>query len=54
MTRSTSYKNKLDDAIILNYEVYGEGVPILLIHGFGCDLSLMKEAAEPIFSKKTQ
>ena len=54
MTRSISDKNKLDDAIILNYEVYGEGLPILLIHGFGCDLSLMKEAAEPIFSKKTQ
>lgn len=33
---------------ILNYEVVGEGIPILSIHGFGCDTRLMKGCMEPI------
>jgi len=32
------------------YETYGEGVPVLMIHGFGPDHRLMKGCMEPIFA----
>lgn len=31
------------------YEEIGEGKPIVLIHGLGCDMRLMKSCMEPIF-----
>lgn len=33
----------------INYEIYGDGVPILMIHGWGVDHRLMKGCMEPIF-----
>jgi len=39
---------KVTNAII-NYDVVGEGIPILLIHGFALDMHVMKGAYEPIF-----
>lgn len=41
-----NYKNKSK----LHYEVYGDGMPILLIHGLGCDMELMKECHEQNFN----
>lgn len=37
--------------IKINYEVLGTGKPILIIHGLGCDLEMMKACMEPIFQK---
>ena len=34
------------------YESYGEGVPVLMIHGFYPDHRLMKGCMEPIFSSR--
>jgi pimeloyl-ACP methyl ester carboxylesterase len=31
------------------YEVYGEGIPVLMIHGWGPDHRLMKGCMEPVF-----
>jgi pimeloyl-ACP methyl ester carboxylesterase len=36
----------------LYYEIYGEGTPILMIHGFELDHRVMKGCMEPIFEKK--
>jgi pimeloyl-ACP methyl ester carboxylesterase len=33
------------------YEVYGEGKPILCIHGFSCDHHIMAGCLEPIFAQ---
>lgn len=33
----------------LYYEMYGEGTPILMIHGWGVDHRLMKGCMEPVF-----
>lgn len=38
--------------ILLNYEIIGSGIPVLLIHGLGCDMNLMKGCMEPIFQKQ--
>ncbi len=35
----------------INYDIIGEGIPVLLIHGFSLDNNVMKGAYEPIFSK---
>lgn len=35
--------------IDLYYECIGEGKPIVLLHGLGCDHRLMKGCMEPIF-----
>ena len=35
------------------YETYGEGEPVLMIHGFGPDHRLMKGCMEPIFASRT-
>lgn len=39
--------------ISVNYEVIGEGSPILIIHGFFVDHRLMKGCMEPVFEKKS-
>ena len=39
-----------DDELLLNYEIMGEGQPVLLIHGLACDMNLMKGCMEPVFS----
>ncbi len=36
---------------ILNYETSGSGVPVLIIHGWGIDHTVMQAAFEPVFSK---
>lgn len=41
---------KLND-ITINYEEYGEGIPIIMLHGYYSDLRLMKGCMEPIFAK---
>ncbi len=33
----------------INYEIYGEGIPILMIHGWSPDHRLMKGCMEPLF-----
>jgi len=33
----------------INYEIYGEGIPILMIHGWSVDHRLMKGCMEPVF-----
>jgi len=33
------------------YEEFGEGEPILIIHGLACNIELMKGCIEPIFKK---
>lgn len=35
----------------IHYQVYGDGKPVVLLHGMGCDLRLMKGCLEPIFQK---
>lgn len=35
--------------INMNYEIIGDGKPVLLLHGFGCSLELMKYCMEPVF-----
>lgn len=39
--------------IDINYEIIGEGIPVLMIHGYYADLRLMKGCMEPIFEKKS-
>ncbi len=36
----------------LNYEIYGEGTPILMLHGYTPDHRLMSGCLEPIFKKR--
>ncbi|WP_238883739.1 alpha/beta fold hydrolase [Clostridium sp. YIM B02551] len=38
--------------LTLNYEIIGEGKPILMIHGYGVDHRIMTGCMEPIFSEK--
>lgn len=35
----------------LHFEIHGEGIPILMIHGFSPDMNLMKGCMEPFFKK---
>ncbi len=35
----------------MNYEIIGDGIPVLLIHGLCVDHNIMKGAYEPIFTK---
>lgn len=35
--------------IKINYEIYGEGIPVLMIHGWSVDCRLMKGCMEPVF-----
>lgn len=34
------------------YEIYGEGIPVLMLHGFPLDHNVMKACMEPIFLKR--
>lgn len=36
---------------IINYEIIGEGTPVLIIHGWGISSHTMKGAFEPIFNR---
>lgn len=36
----------------INYEIYGEGKPFLLIHGYSVDHKLMSGCMEPLFDKR--
>lgn len=36
----------------LFYESYGTGMPILMLHGFGCDHRLMTGCMEPLFTEQ--
>ncbi|MCD7126711.1 alpha/beta hydrolase [Limosilactobacillus agrestis] len=38
----------------LHYDIRGDGTPVLLIHGLGCDMNLMIDAFEPIFTNETR
>ena len=38
---------------IINYEIEEHGKPIIILHGLGCDLNMMKACLEPIFKKKS-
>ncbi len=40
------YKNK---DVVIDYEEYGEGIPILMIHGYSVDKTCMVNSFEPIF-----
>lgn len=35
----------------INYEIYGEGIPILMIHGWDVDHRLMEGCMEPVFQE---
>ena len=37
----------------INYEIEGEGKPIIILHGLGCDHNMMKACLEPVFTKKS-
>lgn len=36
---------------IIDYEIIGEGIPVLIIHGWGISKITMKAAFEPVFSR---
>ncbi|MCI8639030.1 MAG: alpha/beta hydrolase [Coprococcus sp.] len=38
--------------IAIHYEVIGEGRPVVMLHGLGCDMELMRACMEPVFSKR--
>ena len=38
--------------ITLNYEIYGDGYPVLMLHGWPVDHRLMKGCMEPIFETR--
>jgi len=40
--------NLLDSEIY--YEIYGEGIPVLMIHGWSVDHRLMSGCLEPVFA----
>ncbi len=40
------------DGLSIYYETYGEGTPILNIHGYGIDHHVMSNCMEPIFNKR--
>lgn len=41
----------LDDLLVY-YETYGEGLPVLMIHGYGIDHHVMTGCMEPIFMRR--
>ena len=43
-----SYKN-----MKLHYEMIGDGKPIIILHGLGCNWTLMKSCLEPIFDTQS-
>ncbi len=46
-----AYKT-LYEEIKINYEIKGEGKPVMMIHGLACDMNIMKGCMEPVFEKK--
>ena len=40
------------EKITVNYEIYGEGYPVLMIHGWTVDHRIMKGCMEPIFETR--
>jgi len=50
MTSAFRNQIKLLDSEVY-YEIYGEGIPILLIHGWSVDHRLMSGCLEPVFEK---
>ncbi len=36
---------------IIDYEIVGEGTPVLIVHGWGIDRTTMQAAFEPVFSE---
>ncbi len=46
-------KLTLDNAIV-NYEIKGNGLPVLIFNGFATDMSSMMKSMEPIFYKKNK
>ncbi|MCD1294630.1 2-hydroxy-6-oxo-6-phenylhexa-2,4-dienoate hydrolase [Methanocella sp. CWC-04] len=40
------------EGIPVHYEIYGDGKPVLMIHGYGVDRHLMKGCMEPIFKNR--
>ena len=43
--------DNLGKKIQINYEIIGEGKPIVMVHGLACDMNLMKGCMEPVFEK---
>lgn len=41
------------EKITIYYEIYGEGYPILMLHGFEVDHRVLKGSMEPIFNNKS-
>lgn len=37
---------------VINYEIKGSGRPVIILHGLGCDHTMMKACLEPVFTKK--
>ena len=37
---------------VINYEEIDCGKPVIILHGLGCDLNMMKTCLEPVFAKK--
>lgn len=40
------------DGVNIYYEAHGEGLPILMLHGYGIDHNIMVGCMEPIFKKR--
>ncbi len=43
--------DNLGKKIQINYEIIGEGKPIVMVHSLACDMNLMKGCMEPVFEK---
>lgn len=37
---------------VINYEIEGQGKFVVILHGLGCDLNMMKGCLEPCFWNK--
>lgn len=51
LAEGTPMEYKLDD-LTMYYEVYGEGQPVLILHGWPADHNMMVTALEPIFRER--
>jgi pimeloyl-ACP methyl ester carboxylesterase len=34
----------------IHYEIIGTGIPVVMLHGWGCDLNMFKGSMEPVFA----
>lgn len=41
------------ETIAVHYEVVGKGKPVVMLHGLGCDMELMRACMEPIFLNRS-